>query len=1088
MAEERPDIADHVFLSNGGEMGKRVAAFDWAATPLGPISGWPQSLRTTVSLMVRSPIPKVLLWGPDGIMLYNDAYARFAGQRHPRLLGSKVREGWPEVAAFNDNVMKVGLAGGTLAYDDHELILDRSGEFEQVWMNLYYSPVLDEGGTPGGVICYVVETTEKVHAARWLADERERLRQMFEQAPGFIAVLQGTEHVFELANPAYMQLIGHREVLGKPIREALPEVAEQGYFELLDHVYASGEAYSGTGLAVHLQRSPDAPPELRHVDLVYQPLRDPAGKVSGIFVQGLDVTDRVDAERAARAGEAQFETFAQSMPNHVWTALPDGRLDWFNIKVYEYSGAAPGSLDGEGWASIVHPDDMAGAAARWSESLASETTYETQFRLRRADGAWRWHLSRALPIRGEDGQVTRWVGTNTDIEDERAAGEALSDLADTLEEQVEQRTAERDRMWRLSTDIMIVVRFDGGIVAVNPAWTGLLGWTEQEALGRPLLDFVHPEDQARTSAETDRLIAGARTVGFENRFRVKTGGSCILSWTAVPEGELIHGVGRDVSAEREAAAALKASEAALQQSQKMETIGKLTGGVAHDFNNLLQVVSGNLELLSREIAENERATRLVGNALAGVSRGSKLASQLLAFGRRQPLAPKVMNIGRLITGMDDMLRRALGETVEIETVVSGGLWNTMIDPTQIETALLNLAINARDAMEGGGKLTIEAGNAFLDDYYVRHNNEVEPGQYVVLAVTDTGSGMPSEVAAQAFEPFFSTKPEGKGTGLGLSMVYGFVKQSGGHVKIYSELGHGTTVKLYLPRADQREDQVDSTDHGPVTGGSETILVAEDDEQVLETTVAVLNNLGYRVLKARDAASAFTVIESGIRVDLLFTDVVMPGPMKSPELARKARERQPDIAVIFTSGYTDNAIVHGGRLDPGVELLSKPYTLDSLARKVRQVLSSRTQRRSEPAPRAAPPPEATPSEGSGSDRMRVLLVEDDFIIRLSTAELVRKLGHEVLEAGDGKQALAIVEKGTPLDVLFTDIGLPGMPGTEVAARVREARPEIGVIFATGYNERPAMAGQANVHILSKPYGTADIARALQAAQAGRKKTG
>ncbi|TCH98199.1 PAS domain S-box protein [Roseococcus sp. SYP-B2431] len=1079
MAEERPDIADHNFLAGGGEMGNLVERFEWAASAIGPIAGWPQSLRSTVSLMLRSPIAMVLLWGEDGVMIYNDAYAGFAGRRHPELLGSKVREGWPEVAAFNDNVMKVGLAGGTLEYEDRELVLYRHGTAEQVWMNLYYSPVIDESGRPGGVICHLVETSGKVRAARWLSGERERLRQMFEQAPGFIAVLTGERHVFELANPAFQQLVGHREVVGLPIREALPELEGQGFFGLMDQVYASGVAYSGAGLAMRLQRRPGAAPQLRHVDLVYQPLRDGAGAIFGLFVQGLDATDRVAAERAARASEAQFETFAQAMPNHVWTALPDGRLDWFNVKVYEYSGAAPGSLDGKGWAGIVHPEDMAGAEERWAEAVASEEIYETQFRLRRADGTWRWHLSRALPIRGEDGQVRRWIGTNTDIEDERAAGEALSDLADTLEQQVEQRTAERDRMWRLSTDLMIVVRFDGTILAVNPAWTSLLGWTEQEALGHPLLDFVHPEDRAPTIGQMDRLAAGARTIGFQNRFRVKAGGTCILSWTAVPDGGLIHGVGRDVTAEHEAAAALKASEAALQQSQKMETIGKLTGGVAHDFNNLLQVISGNLELLAREIGEDQRAGRLVGNALAGVARGSKLASQLLAFGRRQPLAPKVMNIGRLITGMDDMLRRALGETVEVETVVSGGLWNTMIDPTQIETALLNLAINARDAMEGGGKLTIEAGNAFLDDYYVRHNDEVEPGQYVVLAVTDTGSGMPAEVAQQAFEPFFSTKPEGKGTGLGLSMVYGFVKQSGGHVKIYSELGQGTTVKLYLPRADQREDIVPGSDHGPVAGGTETILVAEDDEQVLETTVAVLTNLGYRVLKARDAASAFTVIESGIKVDLLFTDVVMPGPMKSTELARKAAERQPDIAVIFTSGYTDNAIVHGGRLDPGVELLSKPYTLDALARKVRQVLSSRPPRRPEPARRAAE------ASSKGADGLRILLVEDDLIIRMSTAELLRKLGHEVLEAGDGKQALAVIERGAPLDVLFTDIGLPGMPGTEVAALVRAARPEIGVIFATGYNERPAMAGQANVHLLSKPYGGAEITRVLEAA---RKKPG
>ena len=371
----------------------------------------------------------------------------------------------------------------------------------------------------------------------------------------------------------------------------------------------------------------------------------------------------------------------------------------------------------------------------------------------------------------------------------------------------------------------------------------------------------------------------------------------------------------------------------------MEAIGNLTGGVAHDFNNLLQVISGNLQLLAKDIAGNDRAERRVSNALAGVSRGAKLASQLLAFGRRAALEPKVVNIGRFVSGIDEMLRRALGEGIEIETIIAGGLWNSFIDPAQIENALLNLAINARDAMDGNGKLTIEAGNAVLDDAYVR-DQDIPAGQYVMLAVTDTGAGMPPEIIAQAFEPFFSTKPEGKGTGLGLSMVYGFVKQSGGHVRIYSEVGSGTTIKLYLPRAHQSEDLLVSRDTDAIFGGAETILVAEDDGEVRSTVVETLRDLGYRVLTANDAASALAVIESGVAVDLLFTDVVMPGTLKSPELARKAKERLPHIAVLYTSGYTENAIVHGGRLDQGVDLLSKPYSRETLARKIRQVMSKR----------------------------------------------------------------------------------------------------------------------------------------------------
>ncbi|RZL11920.1 MAG: response regulator, partial [Rubrivivax sp.] len=354
------------------------------------------------------------------------------------------------------------------------------------------------------------------------------------------------------------------------------------------------------------------------------------------------------------------------------------------------------------------------------------------------------------------------------------------------------------------------------------------------------------------------------------------------------------------SAERETA------QAALRHAQRMESLGALTGGVAHDFNNLLQVISGNLQLLSRYIVGNERAEKRVQNALAGVARGAKLALQLLAFGRRQPLEPKVVNIGRFIQNMDDMLRRALGEEVEVETVISGGLWNTLIDPGQIENALLNLAINARDAMDGRGRLTIEAGNALLDDEYARLHDDLQPGQYVMVAVSDTGTGIAPEIMDRVFEPFFSTKPEGKGTGLGLSMVYGFVKQSGGHVKVYSEAGEGTTIKLYLPRVLESEDVLADPAGQPATGGTETVLVVEDDEDVRETAVAILAELGYRVLKARDALSALSVIDSGMPVDVLFTDVVMPGPLRSPELARKARERLPHVAVLFTSGYTENA--------------------------------------------------------------------------------------------------------------------------------------------------------------------------------------
>ena len=480
----------------------------------------------------------------------------------------------------------------------------------------------------------------------------------------------------------------------------------------------------------------------------------------------------------------------------------------------------------------------------------------------------------------------------------------------------------------------------------------------QNVVGQKLREMV-PDEADAWIARYGEVLRTGEPIRFEQEL-VATGRQLELSAFRLGSAEdrLVAVLFKDVTERRKAEEDLRnlnetlearvvdeiaerrAAEVALQRSQKMESIGKLTGGVAHDFNNLLQIISGNLQLLSADVAGNARAERRIANAMAGVQRGAKLASQLLAFGRRQPLEPKVVNIARLVSGMEDLLRRSIGEAIDIQVVVSGGLWNSFVDPNQIENAVLNLAINARDAMDGNGKLTIEVRNAILDHDYSAKNHDVEPGQYVMLAVSDTGCGIPSDIIEHVFEPFFTTKPEGKGSGLGLSMVYGFLRQSGGHVKIYSEIGQGTTVKLYLPRI--HEDEVVANDAEPVDagGGSETVLVVEDDDEVRSTVTEMLRELGYNVLTARDAASAFPVLESGVKIDLLFTDVVMPGPLRSPELARKAIERMPGIAVLFTSGYTENAIVHGGRLDPGVNLLTKPYSRQALAARVRDALNRR----------------------------------------------------------------------------------------------------------------------------------------------------
>ncbi|MBW8743009.1 MAG: PAS domain S-box protein [Sphingomonas sp.] len=390
----------------------------------------------------------------------------------------------------------------------------------------------------------------------------------------------------------------------------------------------------------------------------------------------------------------------------------------------------------------------------------------------------------------------------------------------------------------------------------------------------------------------------------------------------------------------ERTAELRSNEEALRQSQKMEAVGQLTGGIAHDFNNLLQVIIGNLEALQRNLPTGStRLQRAAANAMAGAQRAASLTQRLLAFSRRQPLNPRPVDPNALVGNMSDLLHRTLGETISIETVRGAGVWRIEVDPTGLEAAILNLAVNARDAMPDGGRLTIETSNAYLDEAYTRTHSEVAPGQYVVICISDTGTGMDEATVTQAFEPFFTTKPVGQGTGLGLSQVYGFVKQSGGHLKIYSEIGEGTTIKLYLPRLDSPvEDEIEASPQvAPEGSSAEAILVVEDDADVRAQSVEALGELGYRVLQAADGPAALRLLQREAHVDLLFTDVVLPSGLTGAQVAAEAREIQPAIKVLFTTGYARNAIVHNGRLDAGVHLITKPYSFADLAAKVRDVL-------------------------------------------------------------------------------------------------------------------------------------------------------
>jgi PAS domain S-box-containing protein len=584
---------------------------------------------------------------------------------------------------------------------------------------------------------------------------------------------------------------------------------------------------------------------------------------------------------------------------------------------------------------------------------------------------------------------------------------------------------------------------------VNPAYERSTGATTLEIRGVDVR-YMAPEPAATALIDHMKaVVAYGKPVFTRDRVNI-LGGERIWESIMTPVRNAEGVIDRIVSSSRDVTEREQA-QAQLRRAQRMEAVGHLTGGVAHDFNNLLQVIRGNLELLAGLVEDNEAAAARVRNALRGANRAAQLTRQLLAFARRQPLEPKVVNLGLLVGDMAEMLRRTLGGGVEVETVIAGDLWNTLADPAQVESAVLNLAINARDAMPKGGRLTVEISNAVLDDNDAKRDAEIEPGEYVLLAVSDTGQGMDAATLGRAFEPFFTTKAEEKGTGLGLSMVYGFVKQSKGHVQIDSEPGQGATVKIYLPRSRDRAPDYVAPVAGSMRGRSEVILVVEDDDMVRGSAVGMLRDLGYTCLHASDGAAALEIINDGAKIDLLFTDVIMPGAVKSWDLASQAQRLRPGLPVLFTSGYTKDAIVHHGRLDEGVQLLSKPYSRDDLARKIRGLLKN--------------------------NRRVVLVVEDDPLVRMSAVDMTEALGFTPLEAGDAASALKILGAGARIDVLFTDIGLPGMRGHDLAAEARKLRPEIKVVFASGYGDTEKDSAIADAVQLGKPYEQDQLAQAL-----------
>ncbi len=824
---------------------------------------------------------------------------------------------------------------------------------------------------PAAVERAIVEA--RTLAERRLAEENlRRLRQAIDDIRDYAIVTLDLEGRITSWNEGSRRLFGHteEEALGRPLSllfapeercaENIPGllagVAEKERCEVeWIHAARDGRRFFGS--------------------TVLTVARDASGRPTAYSVVVRDITDRRASEIALRDSEAKFRAIAESMPQLVWSAPPDGLTDYYNLHWFAYTGTRPEAMTGTAWMDVVHPDDRARTAALWSGAVRSGGPYEIEYRLREAGGRYRWFLGRAVPLRDGDGRITRWFGTCTDIDDAVKARTAQADAREDLERQVAERTAElvaanrrllgevAERQ-RAQADLSALysktpvplhsLDSEGRLLSVSDRWLEFMGYEGRgQVLGRNITEFM-PPDVAREHRE-HRWPELLRLGAFQDmpyRLVKRSGEVADVLVSARIERDGWGGFLRtmaavvDVSARLRAEAERERAEEALRQSQKMDALGQLTGGIAHDFNNLLTAISGNLDLLLSRLDTAERADLrdYATHAKVGATRAAGLTQRLLAFARRQPLRPDATEPCVLVEGMEDLLRRTVGEQVSIATDCPPDVWAAWCDSNQLEIALLNLVVNARDAMPDGGRITITAANAHLTAADVAGDaSGAAPGDYVVLTVADTGMGMPPDIIKRAFDPFFTTKPIGQGTGLGLSQVYGFVSQSHGLVRIDSEAGRGTAVRLYLPRCDGEEGPgltagaAASPADATVDGTAGTVLLVEDEALVRMVAVQALEDAGLDVVEASDGTEALELLDGGLRADLVVTDVGLPG-MNGRQLAEAVRERRPELGVLFMTGYAYDATLGTGILEPGCEVLQKPFETTALVARVTGMLA------------------------------------------------------------------------------------------------------------------------------------------------------
>jgi len=913
------------FLPSHSAMASRVAAFDWTRTPLGPIDHWPQSLRTTLGLMLESRFAMCLCWGPELTLFYNDAYMRVLGAKEPGALGQPLAviwsDVWEDIRPLVDSVM----SGTATMQEDMPLTMLRNGYPEETFFTFSYTPVRDEDGGIAGFLNVTTDVTRRVQNERRLSADVAQLGRMFDQAPSFMAMLTGPDHVFRYANPAYMRLIGARDVLGKPAAEALPEAAQQGYVALLDEAFRSGKPFSADGMRFVVQASAGGEPVERYLDFVYQPISDEHG-VAGIFVQGVDVTARRMSDLVLRAREAELRALNRDLEREVlerarersltWQVTPDllavmdaeGVIEAINPAWQQLLGWTDDELLGHRWLDHVCAEDHAITRAVLDNLRADKPVLHFENRFRTRAGGVRTLSWMATPEGG------RFYCSGRDVTDIKAAADALA------RSQAQLRT-----LFETSYQLQGMCRPDGIVTDANRPVLEALEVGFDDVVGLPLWETpwfsATPGMPARIRAMFVQAAAG-ETVRDEIQVDLPGGRRCHdLSLRPIHDDDRIIAVvpeAIDTTERRNA-------EEALRQSQKLESLGQLTGGVAHDFNNLLTPIVTALDLASDPNARPERRSRMLGVARRSADRATSLVQRLLSFARRQPLQTTDVDVSALVVGMAALVESSCSPRIRLVVTAAEDLLPAVADPGQLEMAILNLGMNACDAMPEGGTLTLAARNA-----RVTGDRRLADGRYVVVAVSDTGHGMDEATRQRAIEPFFSTKGIGKGTGLGLSMAHGLALQLGGHLSIDSSPGAGTTVELWLPVGTPRiaaHEPIEDTVVDSTAEPRGTALVVDDEDSVRMCTADALEDMGYRIVEAGSAEEALRALDDGLAPAIVVTDHLMPG-MTGAELARAVRERLPATAIIIVSGYTNMADIA-----PGVTILNKPFRQHELAASV-----------------------------------------------------------------------------------------------------------------------------------------------------------